>query len=277
MAAATLDQSDSISPGCLTDTSCWQLAAAQKRGSSHEAAGTDCEDAYRVAMLSPDLLVIAVADGAGSAQYAEAGASTATQRGVAQLCAALDQADGDLDDTVLEDMMREAMTAALAAVQAEAAGLQVNARDLATTLILVVAKKEFVAVAQIGDGATVISDDAGKIISLTVPPVGEYINESTFLTSADALLTAQVKIRRGRATRIAAFSDGLQMLCLKWPEYQPHEAFFMPLFDFVATTIDELQAANDLAKFLSSARVSELTNDDLTLVLAALKDTDDGS
>ena len=41
--------------------------------------------------------------------------------------------------------------------------------------------------AHVGDGATVIADETGKLIGLTSPPVGEYINETTFITSAEAL------------------------------------------------------------------------------------------
>lgn len=250
----------------------WHLAAAQKRGTSHEASGEGCQDAYSVAMLSSEVLVIAIADGAGSAKYAQVGASLASNRSIGQVCADLAKAGNSLDEVTLEDILYKAVVAARDAVEAEAGARQVSSHDLATTLILMIAKKEFIAVAQIGDGATVIADEAGKIMGLSLPPLAEYINETTFLTSAEALRTMQVKIWRGRATRLAAFSDGLQMLCLKWPERLPFEAFFSPLFHYLATNPDELQAEQDLARFLSSEKISELTDDDLTLVLASFTD-----
>ncbi len=222
-------------------------------------------------MPTPELLVIAVADGAGCAQHAQAGSTAASERGATQLRARLELVDATPDDQTLEEMLREAMVAALDAVQEEAVLRQVSVRELATTLILVIAHPEFTAAAQIGDGASVIADSSGEIISLTVPAPVEYINESVFLTSADAIQGAQVKIHRRRATRVAVFSDGLQMLALKWPEFTPHDAFFMPLFEFIAGATDEVQAAKDLGIFLSSEKISALTDDDRTLVLAALR------
>jgi hypothetical protein len=277
MEATLLNHDDAPAAAAPFCTGDWQFAAAQQRGSSHEATGGVCEDAYTVSMPTPDLLVIAVADGAGCAQHARTGATAASERGAAQLCARLALGDAALDDAMLEEMLREAMAAALEAVQEEAVIRQVSDHELATTLILVIAHREFMAAAQIGDGAAVIADESGEILSLTVPVPGEYINEVVFLTSANAIQTAQVKIRRGRATRVAVSSDGLQMLCLKWPEFTPHEAFFTPLFDFIAGATDELQAAQELEAFLNSEKIAALTDDDRTLVLAALRNEDHGN
>jgi hypothetical protein len=254
----------------------WQLAAAQQRGTSHETTGEVCQDAYSLAMLSPEVLLIAIADGAGSAKYAEAGASLAASAGIGQLCARLAEAGAALDETSLKDILYEGLVAARNAVEAEAAAREVSAHELATTLILLIARPELIAVAQVGDGATVIANQTGKIIGLTLPPVGEYINETTFITSAEALRTAQATVWHGRAARLAAFSDGLQLLCLKWPECRPHEAFFSPLFNFIGTTADESQAGHELGRFLSSERIKDLTDDDLTLVLASLTDCPNG-
>src|SRR5437763_1374252 len=64
-------------PEPSTRTGGWRVAAAQKRGTSHETTGEVCQDAYGMAMLSAETLVIAIADGAGSARYAEEGAGLA--------------------------------------------------------------------------------------------------------------------------------------------------------------------------------------------------------
>ena len=254
----------------------WRLTAAQKRGTSHEATGEGCQDAYSAAMPSPEALVVTVADGAGSAKYAEVGASVAVSRAVGEVCARLAEVASALDETSLKDILYKGLVAARGAVEAEAAARQVSLHDLSTTLILVIARPDFIAVAQVGDGATVIADDAGKLIGLTRPSAGEYINETTFLTSAEALRTPQMTVWRGRATRLAAFSDGLQLLCLKWPECVPHEAFFSPLFNFIRDATDELKATQDLVSFLGSERIKELTDDDITLVLSCLPIDADG-
>ena len=197
------------------------------------------------------------------------------ENGVAQVCAGLEQLGDTLDDSTIERILREATAAALSAVQAEAATREVDYQQLASTMILAVAHREFMAAAQIGDGATVVAGEAGELFTLTIPPPGEYINETVFLTSDGALHAMQVKIWRGRASGVAAFSDGLQMLCLKWPEFEPHAAFFNPLFTFVRHTTDEAAATIELTAFLNSERVGKLTDDDVTLVVAALGNDDD--
>lgn len=270
MTTATLDEDVSVNAPLPSRRSDWKAVAASKRGSRHEATGTGCQDAYQVVQPAPGVLAIAVADGAGSAEFAEIGANIATEHGVAQVCASWAQAGDTADDSVLRRILEESMAAALTAVQAEAAVRQVDYRELASTMILVIADRDFIAAAQIGDGATVIAAEAGNLLPLTVPPPGEYINETIFLTSMQALQTMQVRVWRGRASGVAAFSDGLQMLCLKWPEFEPHAAFFTPLFDFVRNTTDEAEATSSLENFLLSERVGKLTDDDVTLVLATL-------
>lgn len=279
MTTAAVDEDAKVDTSPAVTCREWQVAAARKRGSRHEAAGANCEDAYHVVQPAPGVLVIAVADGAGSVEFAEIGANVAVENGAAQVCAGLaqiaEQTEASLDDPAIERILRSAAAAALSAVQAEAATREVDYRQLASTMILAIAHREFVAAAQIGDGATVFADEAGELFSLTTPISGEYLNETVFLTSNDALQTMQVRVWRGRAAGVAAFSDGLQMLCLKYPEYEPHNAFFTPLFNFVRNTTDEA-AANELTTFLHSERVGQLTDDDITLVLAALRnDRDD--
>ncbi len=174
------------------------------------------------------------------------------------------------DDAGWQQLLTDALQSARAAVEAEAAARAVKARDLATTLILLVATPELVAVAQIGDGAVVVSDGEDKLIALTAPQSGEYINETTFLISPNALDTAQVTVGRGRVAHVAVFSDGLQMLALKMPDGTPHAPFFAPLFRFVANVTDEAEAQQQLAAFLRSPRITERADDDLTLVLATV-------
>lgn len=270
MAAAALEtaQSDTRPEA---GRSKWQMVAARKRGSRHEATGANCEDAYRVVQPDPCLLVIAVADGAGSVEFAEIGANVAVANGAAQVCSGLEQAGHTLDDPTIERILREAAAASLSAVQAEAATREVDYQQLASTMILAIAHCEFIAAAQIGDGATVVADGTGELFSLTKPPPGEYLNETVFLTSDGALQAMEVRVWRGRVSGVAAFSDGLQMLCLKWPEFEPHAAFFTPLFNFARHTLDEAGAAIELTTFLHSERVGKLTDDDVTLVVAAFR------
>jgi hypothetical protein len=152
----------------------------------------------------------------------------------------------------------------------EPRGIQV--RELATTLILVIALPSLVAVMQIGDGAAVVGDETGNILALTMPPSGEYLNETTFLCSPGAVETAQVTLWRGTPAHLALLTDGLQMLALTIPPGIPHAPFFSPLFQFVTDMTDAMAANEQLETFLRSPRVTERADDDLTLFLAAFVD-----
>lgn len=235
-------------------------------GTSHEKRSQPCQDDHRWELLPNGFLVAAVADGAGSAAIAEVGAQIAVTAAVESIS---HQQAFPEDDSSWQQLLAEALKTARDAVEAEAVVREVKSRDLASTLILAIATPELIAVAQIGDGAAVVGDSDGNIIAVTIPPCGEYINETIFLISDNALETAQLQVWRGKATHLAIFSDGLQMLALKMPEGTAHVPFFSPLFKFVAQVEDETEAKQQLESFLKSPRVTERTDDDLTLLLAS--------
>jgi serine/threonine protein phosphatase PrpC len=174
------------------------------------------------------------------------------------------------DKAKWQPFLREAMEAAMAAVEREAQNRKVPARELATTLIVTLATPSLVVSAQIGDGAVVVGDGEGKIFGLTKPQRGEYINETTFLISPEALHTAQMEVWEGNTAHIAVITDGLQMLALKMPEATPHTPFFAPLFHFIAASEETHEAQEEMEKFLRSPRVAQRADDDLTLVLGTL-------
>lgn len=252
----------------VASPSSWRIVAASVRGTSHEKTGQPCQDAHAWRVLPTGVLVAVVADGAGSAALAKVGAVTAAQAAVDAIGAQEAVLPTLQSDADWHCFLTDALRAARAAVEQEAAARQANPRDLATTLIVAVATPELVAAVQVGDGAAVAGDCEGDLFPLTTPSHGEYVNETTFLVSADALESAQVKIWRGAATHLALFSDGLQHLALNLATGVPHPPFFAPLFRFVAAATNETTAHEQLAAFLRSPRVTERTGDDVTLVLA---------
>ena len=251
----------------------WNVVAASVAGVSHIKTGLPCQDAHAYRLLPNGLLVAAVADGAGSASCSEIGAQIAVAVGVETLAGAFAGISFDEGTSGRGSLMREAMQAARTAVEAEANRRDVSARELATTLLLMAASSTEIIAVQVGDGAIVGLDAAGKIFAVTTPPEAEYANSTTFLTSPDALDTMQ-EAQISRSMRaLALFTDGLQRLALKLPDGTPHTPFFTPIFQFAAQMgtqpVDNGEGMRQLEAFLRSPRITERADDDLTLLLAA--------
>ena len=234
----------------------WRVLGASVRGTRHVREGTPCQDAHAWRVLPGGSVALAVADGAGSAAHAEAGAAAAVHAAIQCL------ASGG------EPGLDQALAAALAAVEEEAVRRGVQPRDLATTLIVAVAGAHGVAAAQVGDGALVV-EGADGMCALTVPMGGEFVNETIFLTSPGALDEAQRTAWSGEPRYLAAFSDGLQALALRRPDHTPHAPFFAPLFRFAGEAEDASTGEAELAAFLAGPRVTARADDDLTLLIAA--------
>lgn len=246
----------------------WRVVATSVRGTSHEKTGQACQDATYFRLLPHGVLVAAVADGAGSAALSDVGASIAAGAAVEAIRHRLATPKVLEHDVALEILLRQCLEVTQKAVEEEAEERGMKVRDLASTLILVVATPELVAATQVGDGVAVVGDAMGNVMALTTPQRGEYVNETIFLIAPDAVSQAQQTIWRGPVGHIAIISDGLQRLALKMPEGTPHGPFFSPLFQFVSNLADEVEGKEQLEAFLNSPRVRERTDDDLTLLLA---------
>lgn len=267
------DSADNYRPYPLADSYHWQVIAASVTGTFHEKKGQVCQDSYRWAVPDEEILVAAIADGAGSALFGDVGAYVSAEAAVKTVCPQTTLIKPSMDDDVIRILLKMAFDEALRALEMEAFAMEVTSRELATTLILIIATPDLLSVAQIGDGATVAANKEGIISTITMPQKGEYVNETTFLSSPEALDTMQISIIRERVAYIAAFSDGLQNLALKMNEGIPHEPFFLPLFRFISNMDDQKEAEKQLSGFLSSSRVKERTDDDLTLLLATLRES----
>ena len=250
----------------------WRVVAASVCGTSHVKNDLLCQDAHHWQVLPDNVLVAVVADGAGSASLGKVGAMVATEAAIENISVQEVTRSMLADDEFVRSLLTAAMVAAKKAVEEEALAVGKQTTDLATTLIIMVATPEGAAVAQIGDGVAVAKDFAGNLQALTMPDSGEYINETTFLTSDNAIATAQLRLWRQPITNIGLLTDGLQMLAINMAVGAPHKPFFLPLFDFVANAEDKSVAKEQLVKFLKSERITQRTDDDLTLVLAVLHD-----
>jgi hypothetical protein len=245
----------------------WRVVGASVPGVSHRSSGQPCQDAHAWQVLESGVLLIAVADGAGSAPVSGAGASIAAQAAVTEAAQRLaDCLPYEEDDWrwVLQSVLQTAREA----VEEGAHTRGHTLGELATTLVLAIATPQLVAAAQVGDGAAIARLGSDRFVSLTRPPDQEYVNETTFLTSQDFLSRTQFVVYQAETTGLAVFSDGLQMLALKMPQGEPHVPFFVPILRFASATSERTVAEQQLRDFLQSPRITERADDDLTLVLA---------
>ena len=282
-----------------TTKSSWLILNASVTGTSHQKVGRDCEDQNSYYQCENGTLLVAVADGAGSASRASEGAQQAVNKALETMKEEFEQ----VGEPTNQDEWRSRLNLVLEKVHASLQNLADNTkqteqiieprvnlpskskvndserehavplspslplREYATTLLLSVVTARWIAIAQVGDGIVVMQDIDRKLHLLTKPDYGEYINETNFMTDPNYQKHVQFFVQSDMAIRgIAVLTDGLQMLAVNFANSCPHELFFLPLFEIVATQTDS--SKQEMEKFLGSERVCERTDDDKTIVLA---------
>ncbi|MDX1951610.1 MAG: PP2C family serine/threonine-protein phosphatase [Verrucomicrobiota bacterium] len=245
----------------------WRAFACSVQGKSHAKRNEPCQDAHAFTVLE-GILIFVVADGAGSASMGEVGAKIAASTACEAVARTIPSTQRD--EEAWRKTIMDAVTTARDRMITEAESKGGLLREYACTLMVGVCGLDFITGAQVGDGAIIYLDAEGTGECLIPPSSGEYINETNFLTAERALELISFKYIKKDVRKVAAFSDGLQMLGLKMKEGKPHLPFFIPLFNFLAAVGDIESAKRDLQNFLSSDKISARTDDDLTLFLAVL-------
>ena len=248
----------------------WKVVSDSVTGESHLRVGTVCQDSHHFARFRDDILIGAVADGAGSASKSEIGSHLAVITAVETLERFFERNHLPDEEGDWRTLLLSTLRAAQQAVIEEAEKREAPVRELASTLILFVASKSFVAATQIGDGSLVLLDSEENLTALTTPQSGEYLNETVFLVSPKAIEGAQFVFWVGNVRSLAAFSDGLQLLALKLSDSSPHPPFFAPLFRFLHEAQGMAEAHEQLRSFLTSPKITQRADDDLTLLLAGI-------
>lgn len=257
-----------------------RVIGASVRGSRHIRSGQPCQDSVRWRFGSSDglcgnTLIVAVADGAGSAPHSDQGSQAAAN-------ASTDAAFGLLcqyPHPISPEALRGILIASLSAARKELSAIarrekrQINA--YATTLLVAIHTHGALAVAQIGDGGIVASRDNTGYELLVAPQHGEYANETIFITRRASVAAAQTRvIPNYRPRSIAMFTDGIQSLVLDardGPPGTPHPPFFFGAFAWLKKQPDDLHSYTGLRDFLRSPQVMTRTDDDVTLLLAVLE------
>jgi hypothetical protein len=261
----------------------WEVVSASVRGSSHEQNGLPCQDANAGRLIGEGWVAVAVADGAGSALFADVGAQAAVNCAVdvmtRHVSAHLANERTVSGEPEWKKVMEDVLQLSRRAVEKEAESRRVRVRELASTLLVVLLGPELTVAAQVGDGGTVVRFEDGSIDALTRPPAGEFVNETTFLTDLNEnpfegdpdAASAQFTFRPGPVRAAASTTDGLQMLAFEYPAWTPFVPFFQPLFDFFEDQEDPEAARSGLERILISPNVRNRTGDDITLVVTTRK------
>lgn len=248
----------------------WRAIARSAVGTSHQKQQMPCQD-YGGYKVVNDLIVGAVADGAGSAKYADVGAKLAVDTALEYLMDVQKQQYGINSQPLCEAEARELFTKTvnqvLFALHEQAVSDAYSIENLACTLLVVVATPKWVAAMQIGDGFIVVRQEQEAHQLLFSPDKGEYVNETTFVTSATALDTMRVCVRVGQQEFICVATDGLERVAIRMSDWAPFTPFFQPLEDYLRESDDSEQEDKYLISFLDSERLNSRTDDDKTLLL----------
>ncbi len=235
--------------------------------------GSTCQDANdcQVYLLpsGENVLVAAVADGAGSAACGGEGAVRACSVFVGLVNDHL--SSGNTVEQISLETAKFWTTVIQSSLEKEAESVSRDRRDFACTLLGLVAGDSCTACLQIGDGVMVVADSEEHAYGHVFwPDRGEYANTTHFVTQDEALEHLQFESVRREIVEVALLSDGLQRIALNYQQQTAHEPFFRGLFAPLRTLGEgrSHEMSQSLVEFLSSPRVNEKTDDDKTLVLA---------
>jgi hypothetical protein len=244
----------------------WIVVGASVQGTSHIKIPLPCQDAHAYKAIHDSILVAAVADGLGSAMYAQAGAQLAAARAVTFVEQALTAAVPS-DEAAWIQLARDCFLSACARLEEEALKNQAVLRDYSTTLILAILTSDWLITGHIGDGATVASLEDGSLVLVSQAQNEEYVNVTFPLTMPDMIHIAEFKACPMRVKALALMSDGMQQVSIHTADNTPHPPFFEPLFRQLPGVKDMHKASQNLAEFMASDQICAHTDDDKTLLL----------
>lgn len=185
------------------DLARWLSASAAVVGRAHELDGLECQDAV-ASIRRAEICAIGLADGAGSARHAAAGAR-------ATVSAALELVVDEFDNLIDGEpsvAKRRILDAVWARLDPEASRLGATRADLAATLLFVAVKRGRFLAGQVGDGVVAVRLAASAKV-LAEPSRGEHLNETVFVTSEGA--ARRMTLARGSLDDVRGFalmSDG---------------------------------------------------------------------
>ncbi|MHC5675895.1 PP2C family serine/threonine-protein phosphatase [Nostoc sp.] len=255
----------------------WKAVARSAIGTSHENQGIVCQDYGDYRIFHDVIIVGAVADGAGSAKHSDVGAKLAVET-VLKCFSDINespQKEEELEPGYSKRLSKEEaeklfatiVKKAIAKLHEQAAKENYSVNDLACTLLIFLAAPDWFAAMQIGDGFIVMRSQESEYQLLFQPDKGEFANETTFITSANAVKEMQVKVISEKQEFICASTDGLEKVAIRLSDWEPFSPFFKPLEEYLHEPVNGEEKDKYLMEFLNSERLNSRTDDDKTLLL----------
>ncbi|NLV39602.1 MAG: protein phosphatase 2C domain-containing protein [Candidatus Hydrogenedentes bacterium] len=243
----------------------WKTISASVAGSAHSRRAVECQDKSEVLVYDVQgscHLVAAVADGAGSALHGALGAQIVVTEMVRTLiqCADAVTPPSEVD-------ARQWISNLQGILDERAAEISEEIGALACTLLACLIGPMHSVFIHIGDGGWIAKVD-NELQAVTYPYSGEYENETVFITTPTCVDKLQFVCIERPVEMVAAYTDGLQHLCLDYRSRRPHEGFFGPIMLRLSETKNVDALNESLVAFLNSDAINERTDDDKTLFMA---------
>lgn len=239
----------------------------QVRGRAHQRDGTIGQDRTHYLSLG-GVHVVGLADGAGSSPHSHLGAQTVVREVCALLTQRFDEFVATPDASSVRASVLERLRSALQEVKSRH---DLVVSDLASTLLCVAIKDGRFLAMHLGDGVIGRLTSSGLQV-VSGPDNSEFVNETTFVTSARA--DRSLRLIRGSMVGTRGFilmSDGScnALFDMRSQELAPACA---KLIDFVGAarrrSSRDPKYKRTLRKFVDQ-RVRGMTNDDCSLVVIA--------
>jgi hypothetical protein len=251
----------------------WFYSGASVIGQSHLSMATPCQDKFKIQTSSDgEWIAVAVCDGAGSAEFAEQGASITSTH----FCNELIKLSQELASRPPGEWINDFVIDCVIRVR-EQLRKSANSDDIRkyhSTLVAALMGRSGGFSIHIGDGAlfggTFDNSKPGNAIELnsnyviSKPENGEYSNETFFITEGSWVKHLRITPLPALDWLVACTDGGASLLLDNENEVKP--SFLAPFIE--AQINDGFQNSKYIETILNDPKANKLTTDDKTIVLA---------
>jgi len=240
----------------------WKTLNYEVIGKSHIKAKKVCQD-KTFTYTQNNLVVSALADGAGSYEYSDIGAIIACK----SICKYIgDNFDELINISNANEVITMIVNHVVEEIVAKADEMNCDKDKLSSTLLCVAIKNDDVIVFHVGDGL-IAGLKNGELKTLTMPDNGEFANATYFITSPRAFEKA--RLLKGKTTGFQGFalmSDGSSASLYNKKLQRPAHAI-AKLIMGLQYTYESMYL--DTVKYLMDYEIHERTTDDCSIALIA--------